>query len=63
MRFDLITTGPDEDGFYAATVVAMGYCVAREFRRCPDRARRAAMLVLADCDDVTEMHLTEQVTA
>lgn len=59
MRFDVVTTGPDESGFFTATVVSMGFIVARELRRCPARAKRAAMLVLADCDDVTEMHATE----
>lgn len=64
MRFDVVTTGPDESGFFTATVVAMGHCVAREHRRCPDRAKRAALHALADCDDVTEVHVTDwQVTA
>ncbi len=64
MRFDIVISGPDNDGFYAATVVAMGYLVAREYRRCLDRAKRAALHVVADCDDVTEIHVTDwQVTA
>jgi hypothetical protein len=43
MRFDIITTGPDADGFFTATIAAMGNRVAVKHRRCPVRARRAAL--------------------
>ena len=58
MRYDVSVCGPDVDGFHVATVVTWGVLVATEARRDVDAAKRAALRIVAERPDVTEIFVS-----